>query len=139
MFPLPPPAFFEWPWLLPLAKEPFLSVDIIPITVQWTVQLMCLQGTPTPLVRLSLQAALLSHCTSITAASMRLPYPPGSPATRLAAQLSPAVLRSPCLCCGDIVSLSFMCVSYSVCICPNILHETTCSGFVITALCTPEN
>ena len=33
------------------------------------------------LVPLSLQAALLSHCTSITAASMRLPYPPGRPAT----------------------------------------------------------
>ena len=30
LFPLPPPAFFEWPWLLPLAKEPFLSVDIHP-------------------------------------------------------------------------------------------------------------
>ena len=28
LFPLPLPAFFEWPRLLPLANEPFLSVDI---------------------------------------------------------------------------------------------------------------
>lgn len=135
LFPLPPPASLNGHGCSLWAKEPFLSVDIVPITVQWDQHLPS-RESPTPLVRLSLQAALLSHCTSITAASMRLPYPPGSPATRLPSWVLQCLVAHVCV--VETLYLCFMCVS-TLCICPDILHETTCSGFVITALRTPEN
>ena len=122
----------ERPLPLPLANEPFLSTDIHLTQSTGLCSSRAFREHHPHWCHCHRGLPYSPTALSITATSMRLPCPPGTPA---ATHESSWVLqqlghRSPGVCCKvRDVPLRFLCISCAVCICPNVFRETTLFRF----------